>query len=105
MRAMSSEDDLILFLLNRMARASASEWPHLFEDLRRGKRLSETMRHLNRLLEVGAPAGPTNGAWRHGLHTKESVEARRRLNDLARDAKVVLRQLAGGMADEIIPKG
>ena len=55
--------------------------------------------------EGGAPTGQANGAWRHGLHTKESVEARRRLNDLARDAKVVLGQLAGGMADEILSKG
>ena len=43
----------------------------------------------------GAPTGPANGAWRHGLHTNEAVAERRRLNDLVRDAKMSLRQLFG----------
>ena len=32
--------------------------------------------------------GQANGAWRHGLHTKESVAERRRLNDLVREGLV-----------------
>jgi hypothetical protein len=34
--------------------AFVHEWPGVFEDLRRRKRLSETVRHLNRLLEEPA---------------------------------------------------
>ena len=41
----------------------------------------------------GAPTGPTNGAWRHGLHTKEAVAERRRVNNLIQNARAVLRQL------------
>ncbi len=49
---MSTEEnnEHLLFLANRIARASSHEWPHIFEDLRRRKRLSELMRGLNRLL-------------------------------------------------------
>lgn len=43
-----------LFVANRIAQASSHEWPHLFEDLRRRKRLFETVRRLNHLL--GQPA-------------------------------------------------
>jgi hypothetical protein len=41
----------------------------------------------------GAPMGPTNGAWRHGLHSNEAVAERQRLNDLVRKVKRRLRQL------------
>ena len=42
------------FIADRIARASPQEWAHMFEDLRRRKRLSETVRRLNRLLEEPA---------------------------------------------------
>ena len=38
--------------------------------------------------------GPTNGAWRHGLRTKEAIAERRQLNGLVREANASLRQLA-----------
>ena len=41
----------IQFEIDRIAQASAREWPHIFEDLRRRKRLFETVHHLNRLLD------------------------------------------------------
>jgi hypothetical protein len=44
-------DDSALLIANRIARASSHEWPDLFEDLRRRKRLSATIRHLNQLLD------------------------------------------------------
>jgi hypothetical protein len=43
--------DGALFIANQIARASSHEWPGLFEELRRRKRLSETIRHLNQLLD------------------------------------------------------
>jgi hypothetical protein len=43
----------------------------------------------------GAPTGPANGAWRHGLHTNEAIAERRQLNGLVREARVSLRQLLG----------
>jgi hypothetical protein len=43
--------------------------------------------------KAGAPTGQANGAWRHGLRTKESIEERRRLRGVVRDAKTTLRQL------------
>ena len=44
----------LLFLANRITRASSHEWPHILEDLRRHKRLSEFVRGLNRLLNEPA---------------------------------------------------
>ena len=41
----------------------------------------------------GAPTGQANCVWHHGLQTKESIEERRRLTALVRDAKMTLRQL------------
>jgi hypothetical protein len=66
---MSSNADQLLFVFNRIARASAHEWPHIFEDLRRRKRLSETIRHLNRLLKEPAHRELAETALRRlGLH-------------------------------------
>jgi len=48
------DNDRALFVANRIAQASSHEWPHLFEDLRRRKRLSEIVRRLNHLLEEPA---------------------------------------------------
>ena len=48
------DTDRALFVANRIAQASPHEWPHLFEDLRRRKRLSEIVRRLNHLLEEPA---------------------------------------------------
>ena len=39
--------------------------------------------------------GQANGAWRHGLRTKESIDAQPQLNNLVRYAKAGLRQLPG----------
>ena len=41
----------IQFEIDRIAQASTREWPHIFEDLRRRKRLFETVHQLNRLLD------------------------------------------------------
>lgn len=41
----------------------------------------------------GAPKGPRNGAYRHGLHTKEAVEQRARIRDLIRSAQTTLSDL------------
>jgi hypothetical protein len=51
---MDTGQSQILFVANRIARASAHEWPIVFEELRRRKRLSQTVGHLNRLLEEPA---------------------------------------------------
>ena len=48
------DTDRALFVANRIAQASPHEWPHLFEDLRRRKRLSEIVGRLNHLLEEPA---------------------------------------------------
>jgi hypothetical protein len=44
-------DDRALLIANRIARASSHEWPGIFEELRRRRRLSATVRHLNQLLD------------------------------------------------------
>jgi hypothetical protein len=51
---MQSDQDQIHFAVNRIANASTREWPDIFEDLRRRKRLFEMVHHLNRLLEQPA---------------------------------------------------
>jgi hypothetical protein len=48
------DNDRALFVANRIAQASPHECRHMFEDLRRRERLSETVRRLNHLL--GQPA-------------------------------------------------
>jgi hypothetical protein len=45
------DNDSALFVADRIAHASPQEWAHMFEDLRRRKRLSETVRGLNHLLK------------------------------------------------------
>jgi hypothetical protein len=47
---MNFEENQIFFLVNRIARASPAELPRIFDHLRRRKRLSETIRHLNPML-------------------------------------------------------
>lgn len=47
-------NDRALFVANRIARAAPHEWPRMFEDLRRRKRLSEIVRRVNQLLEEPA---------------------------------------------------
>ena len=42
----------------------------------------------------GAPAGKRNGMYRHGEHTKEAVDLRRRISDLQRESRAVLSRLA-----------
>jgi len=59
----------LLFIANRIAQASSHEWPHIFEDLRRRKRLSEFVRYLNRLLdEVSHRELAQSALKRLGLH-------------------------------------
>ena len=43
---------------------------------------------------AGAPKGPANGAYRHGLHTQEAVKERRAIARLQHDAHVLLARLA-----------
>ena len=52
---MSNEvyNDELLIIANRLVGASSHEWPRIFEDLRRRKRLAEFVRYLNRLLDEG----------------------------------------------------
>ena len=47
---MNIERDPALAVVHRIAQAPESELPRIFEDLRRQKRLSETVRQLNGLL-------------------------------------------------------
>ena len=47
---MNIEQDPALAVVHRIAHAPESELPRIFEELRRQKRLSETIRQLNRLL-------------------------------------------------------
>jgi hypothetical protein len=42
----------------------------------------------------GAPRGPTNGSYRHGLFTCEAVEGRRMIRDMIADIRA--------MTDEIL---
>lgn len=41
----------------------------------------------------GAPMGKSNGMYLHGEHTKEAVALRRRVSDLQRDSRDLLRRL------------
>ncbi len=41
----------------------------------------------------GAPKGKANGAYRHGLYTKEAIAERRALSDLLRQARQALADL------------
>jgi hypothetical protein len=41
-------------------------------------------------LSPGAPRGKANGNWKHGRYGKQSIELRRLLRQLTRDAKDVL---------------
>jgi len=43
---------------------------------------------------AGGPKGSANGAYRHGLHTKEAVKERRAIAQLLRDTHVLLARLA-----------
>jgi hypothetical protein len=48
------DNDRALFVANRVAQASPHEWPRMFEDLRRHRRLTEIVRGLNGLLHEPA---------------------------------------------------
>jgi hypothetical protein len=48
------DNDRALFVANRISQASPLECALMFEDLRRRKRLSETVRRLNHLLDEPA---------------------------------------------------
>jgi hypothetical protein len=41
-------------------------------------------------LSPGAPKGERNGAWKHGRYSRESIELRRAIKDLAREARATL---------------
>lgn len=45
----------------------------------------------------GAPKGRANGAYRHGEHTKEAVEARRAVAALVREARGMAARLGEAM--------
>jgi hypothetical protein len=47
-------DEQLLSIANRIANASSHEWPHIFDDLLRRRRLSKFVRGLNRLLNEPA---------------------------------------------------
>ncbi len=47
---MNIEQDPALAVVHHIAQAPESELPRIFEDLRRQKRLSDTIRQLNQLL-------------------------------------------------------
>ena len=67
--SIEKNNEQLLFLANRIARASSQEWPHIFEDLRRGRRLSKFVRGLNRLLDEASHSGLAQSALRRlGLY-------------------------------------
>ena len=41
-------------------------------------------------LSTGAPKGKRNGMWRHGRYSQESIEVRRAIKALLRDAQATL---------------
>jgi hypothetical protein len=42
---------------------------------------------------IGAPSGPRNGNYRHGMHTYEAIAARKMLRALLRQSNELLCQL------------
>ena len=48
--------------------------------------------------KAGAPKGKANGAWRHGMATKDMVAERRELAELVREADKMIAALLGGRA-------
>ena len=41
-------------------------------------------------LSTGAPSGKANGMWRHGRYSKESIEMRRAIPALMREARATV---------------
>ena len=50
----SRDNDRTIFIARHIAQVSSQDWPRVFEDLRRRKRLSDVVRRLNHLLEEPA---------------------------------------------------
>lgn len=41
----------------------------------------------------GHPSGPAHPSWRHGLRSREWIEARRDMNDLARQTRAIAQMI------------
>ncbi len=50
----SRDNDRAIFIARSITQAWSQNWPRVFEDLRRRKRLSDVVRQLNQLLEEPA---------------------------------------------------
>jgi hypothetical protein len=50
----SRDNDRAIFIARSITQSSSQDWPRVFEDLRRRKRLSDVVRRLNQLLEEPA---------------------------------------------------